>query len=89
MPKIEKLHGDEGKWGIRDSCDFTWYGDDEGPVTYNDQRLAFLAAAIITKATGRKTQAIEYDGGPKHLKDHIDMNMTPLEALKALERGEL
>lgn len=80
------------KWGVYDTRDNVWMGDDSGPKLFNDQLLARCAAQILDmrlrQAPGR-TKAREYTTPATQLRDSITPPMTTLQALKKFEGGGL
>lgn len=90
------------RFGIYDTKDNCWIGDDKGPKLFDPadfdgdeakaKILARVAAQVIDvrlkQAPGR-LQAREYDEKPKVFKDEIATHMTSLDALKKIEDGAL
>jgi hypothetical protein len=91
------------RWGIYDRLDKVWMGDDKGPRIYEDtvingekiggHKLATLACQVCAEQLGYgiscwPLQVIEYEEGPKVLKDEVKTIMTPVEALQKLEGGK-
>jgi hypothetical protein len=79
-----------GCWGLYDTIDGVWMGDDSGPKTFDDFLVARIAAELVDIQLGqqpRRTQAKEYEHGPKRLRDHVDTKMSTLEALEGKESG--
>ena len=78
------------KYGIFDTQDKCWIGDDRGPKQYDEEIIARVAAQVydtmMRNAPGR-TRAKEYDGSANKLKDEVKPAMTPVQALDRLERG--
>lgn len=78
------------KWGLRDTKDNLWMGNDDGPLTYDSETLAKVAAitvdVMLRQAPGR-TRATEWLGGPVRLRDEKVAAMTPAQALDRYERG--
>ena len=87
------------KYGIFDTKDLLWIGNDEGPVLYDDTDhkgmalpIARIAAAIADVRLGQapgRCIAKEWIDQPVHLKDELKTKMETLEALDALEKGLL
>ncbi len=80
----------QGLFGLYDTKDNCWLGDDNGPTTYTDYMIARVSAQVQDVRLGQKcgrTVAKEYDPAPKRLKDTVDAKMTNLEALTAIEEG--
>ena len=82
----------EEKWGVYDTETGTWMGNDDGPVIYTDFMMARVAAQMIDVQLGQRpgrTEAREYQEGPKRLRETVKTRMTPEEALAAMESGKV
>lgn len=80
------------EWGLWDTEDSVWMGNDDGPVVFADYGIARIAAQVIDVQLGQvlaRTQAKEYQHGPKRLRDTVDAKMSPLQALNAIENGRI
>lgn len=79
-------------WGLLDTVDRVWMGNDAGPLTYEEEWLARTAAQVVDVRCGYppgRTRAVEYIEGPKRLRDSVDTKMTTLDAIKGIEEGRL
>ena len=78
----------DGWWGLYDTQTDTWLGQAEGPVTYEDNEIAQVAAAIVETQLrweiGR-LRAKVYQAGVIVKRDEINTHMTGLDALRRLE----
>lgn len=78
-------------WGIYDTVDGVWLGDESGPKTFDGPdayMLARIAAQLMDermRQPANRTVAKEYDPGPKRLHDSVTPKMTGLQALRRLE----
>lgn len=80
------------KFGIYDTADGTWLGDDSGPRLFDDEALAKIAARVLDVQMNQMPGtcvAREYDPAPKRLRESVDTKMSTLDALKALESGRV
>lgn len=89
------------KWGIYDSRDQCWLGDDNGPKLFDDAdpalkgnaepiaKVAAQGAAMQLRRDPREIRAKEYDGTGTKLKDQVEPKMSMEEALRRMERGRL
>lgn len=77
------------KWGLADIEDGLWIGNDDGPLTYDDELLARAAATIVTVQMGwrfGRVQATEFkSAGPK--RDELPTKMGVLDAIRLAEGG--
>lgn len=82
-----------GKFGLYDTQDHCWIGNDEGPLRYDDFQVARLAAEASAAMLGWRivrVRAVEYvKKGQPRLKDELPTVRSAEDALKALERGLL
>lgn len=80
------------KYGLYDTVDRCWFGDDKGPILHDNELLARAAAQILDvrlrNAPGR-TRATLYDGGANVIKDEVSPTISAAEALRRIERGGL
>lgn len=77
-------------WGIYDTKDDSWLGDEHGPKTFEDEVLAKVAAQIASTQLGTdptRCRAREYDGSANKLKGEFATRMTPEQALRHIEKG--
>ncbi len=78
-------------YGIYDTKDNCWLGDDTGPKTFEDYTLARIAAQMAedqvfsNRGMGLRFQAKEYKVKNLRYKDSLDTKRTALEALNRLE----
>ena|ERR1700675_2775829 len=89
-------------YGIYDTQDNCWIGDDKGPKLFTredsakakgmpQQVMARIAAMMAEMQLGYapgRFQAAEFHAQDLRLKDSVDTKMTPLEALIKLENGQ-
>lgn len=78
------------KYGVLDTVDNVWMGNTQGPVTYDDRKLAQVAAAVIAERLGwplNRCQAVTYSRPSPKLRDTVKAKMTTLEAIRRLEAG--
>jgi hypothetical protein len=78
------------EWGLYDTKDGVWMGNDKGPKTFDDYMLARIAAEMVDVQLGQKTgrtKAKEYFGGANRLRDEKPTRMGSERALKLLENG--
>jgi hypothetical protein len=78
------------KWGVLDTQDNVWLGDETGPKTFDDEILARVAAQVTDVQMGwapGRCRAREYHGDATQLRDTVKTKMTPHAALKAIESG--
>ena len=84
--------GEKGNWGIFDVIDVCWMGDENGPIICGDKKLATIAMQTFSMQLGLDATRLivkEYDGTGNQKKDEVPTLMTPTEAIKRLERGEI
>jgi hypothetical protein len=77
-------------WGIYDTVDGVWMGDDKGPVTYADEWVAKIAAHTLDvrlRQNPGRNKAIEFTDKNLRLRDTVETKMTTEEALKLIEDG--
>lgn len=89
--KVLKETAKSGWWGLLDTKDKVWIGDNKGPITYNDKDVARIAARIIDvqlKQPAGRTRAVIFYKATRKL-DEKKVYMTPLQALEHLESGRV
>jgi hypothetical protein len=78
------------EYGLFDTVDQCWLGDDKGPKTFTDRTLAQASAQMTCVQLGWPQDRVRPkpmpDGVNRH-KDDMDLKMTPAEALRAIEDG--
>ena len=77
-------------YGLYDTQDHCWMGGDEGPWEFTDYALARIAAQVMDGSLAQepgRTEAREYERGPKRLRERVDTVKTPLQALRDIEGG--
>lgn len=79
-------------YGIFDKTDTCWIGNDEGPLTFTSFLVARLAAQTLETQVfktdlGCRYKAKEFVRQPLRLRDKVDSQMTPLDALRRIEGG--
>jgi hypothetical protein len=80
------------KWGILDTEDNVWIGNDAGPLLYDNQGLAFVAARMSDVQLGYqpgRCRAAEFIPQPVRLRDTVKAKCSPLKALEDLETGRV
>jgi len=89
------------KWGVYDTVDNVWIGDDAGPVLYDNdpdkpeitgEFLAKASAQIVDMRLGQppgRCRAREWVEQSVRLRDTVDTKMSTLTALERLEGGHL
>lgn len=78
------------RYGIRDTRDEVWIGNDAGPLAYDDFDIAQVAARMADRVMGfapGRCRAEPLPDSPWKLRDHVEQKMTPLAALIGLEEG--
>ena len=78
------------EFGLYDTVDGLWMGDDSGPKTFPDLLTARIAAQVTDVQLGQepgRTRAKEYEPGPKRKRDEVETRMGTLAALKGIESG--
>lgn len=80
-------------WGIYDTRDNCWIGDDAGLKVFDDHMLARIAAQVIkTQMLGIdlacRLIAKEIDSNNLRLKDEIKLKLTGEQALRRIEGVE-
>lgn len=98
----EHLDAQRPSYGMYDTQDDCWLGDDAGPKVFTIEDsaranglphrvMAQIAAQMVEVQLGYtpgRVQVREFDVENLRLKDQVQTNMTPLEALIKLESGE-
>lgn len=78
------------KWGLYDTKDKCWLGDNDGPKLYDDEKLATIACRVIdvqTKRPAGRTRARIFDEEFLQKKDDIEVFRSGEEAIERLESG--
>lgn len=78
-------------WGVYDTLDKLWIGNDDGPVSYDDQTIARAAAQIIEDMTtgtdlGGRFVARAIPANTFRLRDEIAARHTATESIRRIER---
>ena len=79
-------------WGIFDTEDKIWIGNDDGPCHYEDKMTARLSAEVADVVLGQKIgrcRARRLPKGSWKLRDEKPTIMKPEKALRLLEEGYL
>jgi hypothetical protein len=79
------------KFGILDTVDDLWMGDDNGPKLFDEEDLAKIAARIVDVRMGHppgRYRALEFTQTEVRRRDAVDTKMDTLEALTLLEEGK-
>ena len=77
-------------WGIYDTQDKLWIGNDTGPLIYGDHMMARASAQITEEAMlgsdlAGRFQAREIPESVWRLRDTVDLKHSPLEAIQRIE----
>lgn len=86
---MRKAQGKKILWGLWDTKDKVWLGNETGAVTYEDEWDARLAAEVTGKQVGwsaTRVRARPFDHVMR-LKDKVPVKMDALTALEILESG--
>jgi hypothetical protein len=78
------------KFGLYDTEDNLWVGNDKGPLLYDDEALARVAGMVADRCLHQRlgrTRALPFQGGELKLHDHKPLLATATEALTQLEEG--
>lgn len=79
------------KYGLFDTRDNLWLGDDTGPMLYDEFNLAKISAEIQAVRLGWDTLRIEArefpTDQPMNLRDEVRAKKSSVEALKLIEEG--
>ncbi len=78
------------KWGIFDTQDSLWVGNDNGPLIYEDFLLARISAQVTEMAvlgidTAMRFQAREIFDRVWQKRDDVALKHSPLEAIRRIE----
>ena len=80
------------KYGVLDTKDNVWMGNKEGPLLYDAEELAQVAARIVDarlcNPAGR-CKAMLYAQDATTLKDELTCQRSAEEAIALLERGRI
>lgn len=82
------MYDPNGKYGLYDTADHCWIGNDTGPLRYNDRDFADLARNIVTEQMNwswARVRVRPYDGSGTQHKDTLATDRTVGEALRRLE----
>lgn len=77
-------------YGIYDTKDNCWIGDDKGPRLFEVEIIAKVAAQVMEDQVGvgpGRYRAVEYSGGEPRLRDEVPVKRTAEEALRRIEEG--
>ena len=77
-------------WGLWDTQDKCWLGDDNGPKRQPTRELAQISAAVANVQLGwpaGRARARRLLGPAEIFRDKLDVKMGPLEAVERLEDG--
>jgi hypothetical protein len=75
------------KWGLLDTIDNVWMGNNLGPVTYEEFFLARLAATVLNERFGtlNRYQPREYHDAATRKRDEVTPILSFEDALKRIE----
>lgn len=79
------------RFGIRDTRDNLWMGNDDGPHIYEDYFVAQVVAQMVEEMAGYgmgRCRAVPWDGGPARKRDDVKVLRDPLTALQRIEGGK-
>lgn len=79
-------------YGIYDTQDSCWLGDEHGPKLFEDFLVARVAAQVLDERLGNRpgrSKAREYGGGANRLRDEVQTKMSTLDALQRIEGGRV
>ncbi len=84
---INKATSPNGKFGVFDTQDKSWMGDDDGPLRYKEEFYARAAATVINEQfkSGARFRACRIEKGPFQVKDSITAPITAGEAIANIE----
>jgi hypothetical protein len=80
----------ERRFGLYDTEDRLWMGNKDGPILFEGEVLADIAAMICDRTLHQRmgrTRALPYIAGEMELRDSKPLLETPEEALAHLEEG--
>lgn len=78
-----------GRYGLFDTVDKCWMGNEKGPVRYDDWDLARMAALVASEQLGwshKRIRAAGFVDDKMILVDEVSTLLTPLEAIQRLEK---
>lgn len=92
-PRDPPVEGSDvaGEWGIFDTVEKVWIGDESGPRLFEERWLAKVAAQIVDVRIGQEPGTCRekpFTQQPVRLKDTVATQMDSLTALRKLESGE-
>jgi hypothetical protein len=80
-----------GKWGLYDTTTDLWFGTTDGPLRYDDETIAKMAAAVMEgRVYGHylgDIRAMEIPDGVNKEHDRLEPRFSGEDALKRIERG--
>jgi hypothetical protein len=79
------------KYGVFDTVDQLWMGDESGPKLFDDEKIAMVAAQIVDVRLGHppgRHQACLWLPAAITLRDTVPTRLDALEALTLLEEGK-
>lgn len=81
-------------WGVFDTQDNLWIGDDHGPKLFppDQEDIAKVACQVIAMQAGwplHRLRARQYDAGSIRIVDEQPLHCSGLAALRRVEKGEL
>lgn len=80
-----------GSWGLLDTAENVWMGNNDGPRIFTDYMLARLAAQMVDVQLGQepgRTRASEFAAANLRLRGTVPVKMSAKEALRGMESGE-
>ena len=78
------------RWGLLDTQDDVWLGDEYGPRTFEQHDLARMAALVLAECLGwplNRVRAAEYAEQVTTKRDSVSMRRSPTTAIRRLERA--
>jgi hypothetical protein len=78
------------KFGLYDSEDNVWMGNEDGPLLYGEERLAKVSAMVTDRCLHQpqgRTRAIPFDVKSVKLRDTVPLLETPVDAIAQIEEG--
>lgn len=78
------------QWGVFDTVENIWWGDDSGPKLFPTKIMARVSAQITDVQMGYepcRTVAKRFRPQPVRLRDSVDPLMSSLKALRGIEEG--
>lgn len=78
------------RWGIYDTRDNCWIGDDAGPQVFEDHLLARISAQVMEDMLygsdlGGRLVAKELNSNALRLKDEVPVKHSAIESLRRIE----